>query len=194
MLEISFPDWDKELFMFLNSKNVEWLNSTMLFLSAYSSWILVCLTVIIFVIYKDRLLGLRAAFFLLLGLGINSLTNNLIKLLFMRPRPGHEPLLQDIIHQLEDAGTHYSFFSAHSSNSICLALFTTLYFRNKYYGIIIFTWALVVAYSRIYVGKHYPLDVICGILFGIFTGWFAYWMYDSYCKRKGYLPKEEESL
>ncbi|MDU1903506.1 MAG: phosphatase PAP2 family protein [Dysgonomonas sp.] len=194
ILQISFPEWDRELFMYLNSKNVEWLNPVMSFLSAYISWALVCLGIILFIIYKDRMKGTAASFFLLLGVGINSLVNNLIKVMFMRPRPGNEPLLDEIIHQLEDAGTSYSFFSAHSSNSICLALFTTLYFRNKYYGIFIFAWAFTVAYSRIYVGKHYPLDVICGILFGFFTGWFGFWLYKNYDKRKNGLLENEDKL
>ncbi|MCC8094860.1 MAG: phosphatase PAP2 family protein, partial [Tannerellaceae bacterium] len=86
---------------------------------------------------------------------------------------------------LEETWTSYSFFSGHSSNSFCLAVFTTLYFRNKIYGIAIFAWALAVAYSRIYVGKHYPLDVIVGILFGFLTGWLYYWFYKKYTSSKG---------
>jgi len=76
-------------------------------------------------------------------------------------------MLQSSIRILEDCGTHYSFFSAHSSNAFCLAICTALFFKSKYYTIVMLTWATVVAYSRIYVGKHYPLDVICGIAFGI---------------------------
>ncbi len=184
MLWIAFPEWDKELFMYLNSKHVWWLDPVMYYLSTYTIWILVCIFVIVYMIYDNKSMGKRAAFFMLLGVGINSLVNNIIKFFIMRPRPGNEESIQDIIRQLENAGNSYSFFSAHSSNSICLALFTTLYIRNKYYGIVIFAWAMTVAYSRIYVGKHYPLDVICGILFGLITGWFAFWLYRNYCRKK----------
>lgn len=194
ILQIAFPEWDRELFIYLNSKNVEWLNPIMSFLSAYVSWFIVCLGIIAFMIIRDRRVGLIASFFLLLGVGLNSLVNNLIKLIFMRPRPGNEPLLEDLFHQLEDAGTSYSFFSAHSSNSICLALFTALYIRNKYYSICIFAWAFAVAYSRIYVGKHYPLDVIVGIMFGFFSGWFAHWLYTRYSKKNERLVKDDDSL
>lgn len=188
MFDITFPEWDKDLFVYLNGIHHPWLDPVMAFLSSYFSWILVCACIIIYMVYKNRTHGLRASFFMLLGVGINSLVNNIVKFIIMRPRPGHEISLQDIIRQLEDAGTSYSFFSAHSSNSICMALFVTLYFKNKYLSIIAFTWALVVAYSRIYVGKHYPLDVMIGILFGIFTGWFSYRIYCKYCERKRLSP------
>lgn len=174
---MSFPEWDKELFIFLNSKNVPWLDSLMILLSSYTAWILVCFVIILVMVFKDRIRGKFAAMFLVLGVGANLLLNNLIKLVIMRPRPGHEDSLKDIINQLEEAGTSYSFFSAHSSSSMCIAMFSALYFKNKLYSIVAFAWAIAVAYSRIYVGKHYPLDVIVGILFGLLIGWLAYWAY-----------------
>ena len=180
MLQITFPAWDRELFLYLNSKHTPWLDPIMYLVSTYTAWALVCTSIIVFMVYRDRIWGQRAAVFMLLGVAINSITNNIIKILIMRPRPSNELDLQDIIHQLGDPDNHYSFFSAHSSNSICLALFSTLYFKNKYYGIVIFAWAMTVAYSRIYVGRHYPIDIVCGILFGILTGWFSDWLYQKY--------------
>lgn len=184
MLQITFPQWDRDLFLYLNSKNTSWLDPIMYLISTYTLWLLICGAIIVFMVYRDRVWGKRAAVFMLFGIVVNSVTNNIIKLLIMRPRPINQPDLKDILHQLGDPDNHYSFFSAHSSNSICLALFTTLYFRNKYYGIVIFAWAMAVAYSRIYVGMHYPLDIVCGILFGLFTGWFSDWFYQRYRHRK----------
>jgi len=191
MSRISFPDWDRELFVYLNSKNADWLDPVMILLSTYAAWTVLCILVIILMIYKDRLQGKIASLFLVLGIGLNLLLNTLVKLLIMRPRPGNEDLLKDIINQLEEVGRSYSFFSAHSSSSICLATFTTLYFKNKLYGIAIFAWALAVAYSRIYVGKHYPLDVVVGILFGLLVGWLAYRAYRRYSLPAS-LPEEEK--
>jgi len=188
MLDITFPEWDRDLFVYLNNMHHPWLDPIMAFLSSYLAWMLVCITVIILIIYKNRYQGLAASLFMLVGLGINSLANNLIKLVIMRPRPGREESLQEIIRQLEDIGYTSSFFSAHSSNSFCMALFASFYFRNKYYSIVMFAWALIVAYSRIYVGKHYPLDVMVGIVFGLLTGWFSFWIYNRYCNKKGLDP------
>ncbi len=184
MLQITFPTWDRDLFLYLNSKHNPWFDPIMYAVSTYTAWMLICVSIIVFMIYRNRIWGKRAAVFMLMGVAMNSITNNIIKILIMRPRPSNEPDLQDIIHQLGDPDNHYSFFSAHSSNSICLALFSTLYFRNKYYGILIFAWAMTVAYSRIYVGRHYPLDIICGILFGLLTGWISDWLYQMYRNKK----------
>ncbi|MCD8165337.1 MAG: phosphatase PAP2 family protein [Bacteroides sp.] len=72
-----------------------------------------------------------------------------------------------------------------------MAFFSALYFRNRMYSVLIFLWAFAVAYSRIYVGKHYPLDVATGIAFGFLTGWFAWWCYKQYGVPKE-SPLEEE--
>lgn len=187
MFDFDFPDWDQELFMYLNSKNTPWLDPVMMLLSTYTAWFTLCILAIIYMIYKSHKEGVKGALFLAGGLIINTVSNLVVKYMFMRPRPGQEDLLKDLIRQLEDPGSSYSFFSAHSSNSFCLAVFTTLWFKNKIYGIAIFAWALAVAYSRIYVGKHYPLDVVVGILFGLLTGYISYWLYSRYAARTALL-------
>lgn len=174
---MNFPDWDRELFMFLNSKHIPWLDDVMTALSSYLTWGVVALVVLIAVWFRDWTKGKKAALSLVLSVGLTLLLNNLVKWIIMRPRPGHEELLKELINQLEDPGNSSSFFSAHSSSSFCLAIFSTLFFRNKLYGVVIFAWAMAVAYSRIYVGKHYPLDVLVGILFGLAMGWGAYRLY-----------------
>lgn len=191
MLEITFPQWDTDLFLYLNSQHQKWLDPIMYALSTYTSWFLVCLSVILYILYTNRSTGKRVVSFLLLGVVINSVVNNIIKFIVMRPRPGSNIDIQHAMRQLEDIGSTSSFFSSHSSNSICLALFSTLYFRNKYYGIVAFAWAISVAYSRIYVGKHYPLDVICGIAFGILTGTITYWLYKKYTSHKDLLTHSD---
>jgi len=147
----------------------------------------ICGGILLFMVIKYRQAGIWGAVCLVVGLGLNSLANNIVKIMVTRLRPGQESSLDDVIHLLQDAGTSYSFFSAHSSNSICLALFTTLFFRNKYYGFVIFLWAIIVAYSRIYVGMHYPLDVVVGIMFGLFSGWLTYQVFGRIMEKKGML-------
>lgn len=180
MFDINFPEWDRNLFLYLNGKSHPLLDSIMVVLSTYTAWIVVCVILVGVIIYKDRVKGKIAALFLIGGVSAALILNNIIKLFIMRPRPGHEEALRGLFNQLEEAGISYSFFSAHSSSSLCLATFTALYFKNKIYTVAIYVWALAVAYSRIYVGKHYPLDVMVGIMFGLLMGWISYWYYNRY--------------
>lgn len=117
---------------------------------------------------------------MLLTIGLNSGINHLIKLIIARPRPLQVEAWQGIIHAIEEYETSYSFFSAHSSNSFSMAVFSLLYFKNKKYSYIITIWAALVAYSRIYVGKHYPVDVLCGIAFGIVMGFLCFKLFERY--------------
>lgn len=190
ILQFTFPDWDRDLFLFLNGKHTPLLDFPMYAISTYLFWALCCIALIVFMVYRSRPWGKWAALFMMGGVVVNSLVNNLLKIAIMRPRPGYDPLIKDIMRQLEDPGSSYSFFSAHSSNSICLALFSALYFKNKYYSFLAFVWALTIAYSRIYVGKHYPLDVICGLLFGLVTGWISYWYYRRFYRKRSVFIKE----
>lgn len=187
MFTIDFPEWDKELFVFLNNKNIPWLDSIMLTFSSMWVWLIVFVVILLFIIFKNRIHGKAAAGFLIAGVACNLIINNLIKLMIMRPRPGHTEILEGFFNQLEEISRGYSFFSAHSSVSMCVAMFTSLYFKNKAYGIIIFLWAFGVAYSRIYVGNHFPLDVIIGILFGLMIGWITYRFYSQFAGKKRHL-------
>ena len=95
---------------------------------------------------------------------------------FERLRPCHDSSINSIIRTVkESCGGLYSFFSSHASNSFALASF--FYFlmakKNKYIKLL-FVWALIVSYSRIYIGVHYPLDIVCGTFFGLSSGYLFY--------------------
>lgn len=188
MLYRRLIEWDKRFFLYLNGKHYDWLDPIMLGLSSFLSWILVCALIVVVMIYKAKSNKLLAPFFILLSIGINSLINNGIKIFIGRPRPIHRDAWHDIIHAIEEYETSYSFFSAHSSNSFCLAVFSLMFFKNKLYSYAILIWATVVAYSRIYLGKHYPFDVLCGIGFGIIMGFVGYKIYEYYNKKRSPLP------
>ncbi|BDC99780.1 phosphatase PAP2 family protein [Persicobacter psychrovividus] len=104
----------------------------------------------------------------------DQLASGLIKPLFMRPRPSHEPLLEGLVHVVGTRGGKFGFVSSHASNTFGLSLLLYKIMKPRYPWIKwLFFWAVVVAYSRIYVGVHYPLDVIGGALVGLFSGWVA---------------------
>jgi len=89
------------------------------------------------------------------------------KNVFERLRPCHEPTLQGLVYVVNGkCGGQFGFVSSHAANMFAVAVFTLNIFRNKFFTAFILCWALVVSYSRIYLGVHYPADVVCGALLG----------------------------
>jgi undecaprenyl-diphosphatase len=118
---------------------------------------------------------------------------NLIKDSVMRFRPSHEPALSGLVHLVEDnhgnlyRGGKFGFVSSHAANSFALAIFITLFFKVRWVSIAMFIWAAIVSYSRIYLGVHYPLDIMGGALVGIASGVLIYyveqWVHSKYLSR-----------
>lgn len=97
---------------------------------------------------------------------------NLVKNTFMRLRPCNEPNLQGLVRHLIPSCNGYSFISAHATNHFALALFFIFYFKHvsKWVIPIALFWAFSIAFSQVYVGVHYPLDVLCGAMVGSLFG------------------------
>lgn len=97
---------------------------------------------------------------------------------FERLRPTHDPELKDILHIVNDyRSSLYGFCSSHASNTFGIATLTCLLFRNKCYSALIFSWAALNCYSRMYLGVHFPLDIVCGALVGVAAGYISYCLY-----------------
>lgn len=191
MILFTFPNWDTELFLWLHQNRPEALSFAMVVISSYITWVVVFLSISFFMIKKEKLWGLKAALFSLTGVGVNSLANHILKEIVARPRPTHNQEINQLVDALGYLETNFSFFSAHSSNSFCLAIFTFLFFKNRYIRIGIVTWAILVAYSRIFVGQHYPIDIFVGSLFGSVTGYLSY---RAFCWYKDRSIHEKEQL
>lgn len=94
-------------------------------------------------------------------------------------RPTHNADLQGLIHTVNDyRGGLYGTVSSHASNSFALAIFCSLIFKRGWVWISLLVWASVVAYSRIYLGVHFPYDVVLGALLGVAVGFAAYYGYN----------------
>lgn len=170
---------DKELFLWINGHQLDWLTPIMRVITSNVTWAVVCALIIAFIFYKKKRAGIWPSFFLLFSLGINATVNYIIKTIVARPRPIHVDTFNDVINAVEKLDESYSFYSAHSSSSFCLLLFTALYWKNKSYTILMTFWAVIVAYSRLYVGMHYPLDILCGTIMGTIFGIIGYKIYNN---------------
>lgn len=99
---------------------------------------------------------------------------NFFKYGVQRLRPCHNPELTDLMRLVKrSCGGKYGYFSAHATNSFAIAFFFAYLFRSKFgfMGIFLIFWAIFVSYSRIYLGVHFPLDVISGMLTGLILSW-----------------------
>jgi undecaprenyl-diphosphatase len=170
---------DTDLFLFLNSLHSPFWDKVMLFVSGKIEWIPLYLVLAGWVIYKFRLKSVLVFIIAaLLIIASDQISVKLFKEMFHRLRPCHNGDIQHLIHMVNDyCGKKYGFVSSHAANTFALAGFTSFLFRNKLYSLFIFFWATVVSYSRIYLGVHYPCDIISGMLLGTGLGILFYWLY-----------------
>ena len=100
------------------------------------------------------------------------------KPLFQRYRPTYHLDFKDIVSIVNDfRGGDYGFISGHATNSIALAIFFSLLFKNKFLTVTTIAWALLNSYSRIYIGVHFISDIVAGLIIGSLLGYLVYKMY-----------------
>ena len=176
----TLKEWDRELFIWLNSLGIERFDSFWIFVTQIESWIPLFLFffVIIFVKYGLKK-GFVVIFFTLVTFGVTITFTNLVKEYIARLRPNNVEAMADLIRILQKP-TNYSFFSGHASSSFAVTTFDALAIRTYTKWIYItFLWPLIFILSRIYVGVHYPSDLFVGALVGTLLAFLFYWV----CKR-----------
>ncbi len=159
--------WDHDLFFTLNGHYSNFWDAFMWIFSSKLIWIPVAAS-ILYILFQDK----KSEFlFILIGLVVtivlcDQISSSVFKPMFERLRPSRE--FDGLVHIVNGyKGGKYGFVSSHAANAFGFALFSSLIFKFKPYTIIVFTWALINSYSRIYLGVHYPLDIICGALLGL---------------------------
>lgn len=172
-----FPSFDTELLLLINQCNNALLDGMMLKFSNTWTWILMLLTTI-FVIVKNR--PWKEALLILLGIGMciliaDQISSTFIKPLVARLRPTHDPELMFIVRHIEGRHGLYGFVSSHAANTFAVAMFLSMTLKHRIATLCLLAWATVVGFSRIYLGVHFPLDVICGGLLGILIGICVYY-------------------
>ncbi len=171
---------DIDIFLFLNGIHSPFFDVIFYWVTSKVFWIPLYLFLIFLVAKKHRWNTIKIGLFIGLVFLISDRTSVVaFKDVFERLRPCHNPELIGLVHTLNGkCGGQFGFVSSHATNSFALALFSGLLLRKSYKFILPFMllWAALVSYSRVYVGVHYPGDILGGAILGSIVGIFVFWL------------------
>jgi undecaprenyl-diphosphatase len=173
--------YDKNLFLFLNHLGTSTWDGFWLFITNKLSSIPLYLA-LAFLFFRSY--GLKKTLLLLvviaLMITVTDQVANLFKYGFKRLRPCHDEEIGSLVRLVKNScGGQYGYFSAHASNSFAIAIFLGHFLREKFrnIGYLLLFWAFLVAYSRVYIGVHFPLDILTGGLIGFIFSWLFIKLY-----------------
>ena len=160
---------DYDILLWINGHGNDWLDTVMWTVSRSKTWYALYVVLLALIAYKYR--NWKAVLLILVGFGVavglsDFTTSGIIKPLVGRLRPTHEPALDPIRLVCNYVGGRYGFCSSHAANTMAVGLLFSLLYRNNIATVCLMTWVALVCYSRMYVGAHYPSDIVCGLLIG----------------------------
>ena len=165
---------DERFFLFLNGLHTDWMDKVMIAVTQMWVWLPLYLLMVHWTVKQYG----KRCWWIFIALGIvvlcsDQLSAHVCKPLFQRLRPCYNVDLQDLIYLPKGmAGGKYGFVSSHAANTFAIAAFMTAALRKNraWVGIVLYLWAFISSYSRIYLGFHYPGDIFCGAVLGILVG------------------------
>ncbi len=178
MLEI-LDNVDASLLLFLNGANNEFFDELFWLITGKFAWIPMICVLLFCTFRKDWKTGVLVVVGIALTITLcDQVSSGIIKDAVCRLRPTRDPEIGSLVHVVNGyRGGQYGFVSSHAANSFGVAMFLAMMFRNRAFSWIIMLWAAVLSYSRIYLGVHYPGDIVCGGLLGVALGAVVYCIY-----------------
>ena len=174
--------FDQKLLLLINGLNCPLMDEVMWLISSKIIWVPLYAVLIYFLIRERKWNFWITLLCLVLLIVLSDQTSNFIKDSVQRFRPSHNPDIGNLIHIVHNYyGGDYGFVSSHASNSFAVATFIALFFTKRWLSVFMFCWAALVAYSRMYLGVHYPFDIIGGAILGTGFGILVF-----YIERWGY--------
>lgn len=173
---------DKTLLMVFNGSHCPFVDRLAVTLTCGYMWIPLYIALLLLVINNHKTV---AQISLVIGMALlaivlsEGMADLIVKPLVARLRPIHDTLMQDSVQVVNNYRAEgYSFFSAHASNTMAVAVFFSLLVKDRLFACTLITWALVNCWTRLYLGVHYPSDIIVGVVWGCVSGLFAYTIYN----------------
>ena len=171
---------DRYLLLSLNGSDSLFWDGCMLVYTSMAVWMPLAV-ILLYVLLKNN--NIKDFFLILVLIALvavltDQISSGICKPFFARWRPTNDPLLMyavDVVNETREG--NYGFTSSHAANSFGIATFIMLLIRNKALTTSMIIWASMNAFTRIYLGVHYPGDVLCGTVIGVVVGWAVYRLY-----------------
>lgn len=160
---------DIDIVLWINGHHAAWADAFFWYVSRAKTWLPLYVLLVGLIAYRFR--SWRMVLLILIGFGVavglsDFVCSGVLKPLVCRLRPTHEPAI-DPLHLVNGyMGGRYGFCSSHAANTMAVALLFSLLYRHKIATAGIMTWVALNCYSRMYLGVHYPSDILCGLLIG----------------------------
>ena len=171
--------FDIDIVLWINGHHAEWADVFFWYVSRAKTWLPLYALLVGLIAYRFR--NWRTVLLVLVGFGVavglsDWLCSGVLKPLVCRLRPTHEPAI-DPLHLVRGyTGGRYGFCSSHAANTMAVGLLFSLLYRNKLATAGLMTWVALNCYSRMYLGVHYPSDILCGLLIGSLLAVAVYWV------------------
>lgn len=183
----SLNQLDTQLFFFFNSHHSHFWDQIMFFFSEKEVWYPFYAALIFTVVWQFKKLSWIFILSAILAIGASDfVTSGIMKPAFERYRPSRDEAIMDKVHIVNNyRGGRYGFASSHAANTFALATFFFLLWKPRTRWVwLLYFWAVVVSYSRIYLGVHYPGDIIVGGIVGCMFGWLFFLISKEITKKK----------